>query len=82
MCAVLGIIWLGDIFFNAPVEDFDEDLSKEEQELLSETKRRRLKDGTLQIFKSDFVVEGLLRKLVTVKPGDGAARSDEEGSGD
>ena len=32
MCAVLGIIWLGDIFFNAPVEDFDEDLSREEQE--------------------------------------------------
>lgn len=32
LCAVLGIIWLGDIFFNAPVEDFDEDLSKEEQE--------------------------------------------------
>lgn len=27
LCAVLGII-----FFNAPVEDFDEDLSKEEQE--------------------------------------------------
>ena len=32
LCAVLGIIWLGDIFFNAPEEDFDEDLSKEEQE--------------------------------------------------
>ena len=32
LCAVLGIIWLGDIFFNAPVEDFDTDLSKEEQE--------------------------------------------------
>lgn len=62
--------------------DDEDPLSKEEQELLSETKRRRLKDGTLQIFKSDFVVEGLLRKLVTVKPGDGAARSDEDGSGD
>ena len=32
LCAVLGIIWLGDIFFNAPVEAFDEDLSKGEQE--------------------------------------------------
>lgn len=32
LCAVLGIIWLGDIFFTAPVEDFDEDLSEEEQE--------------------------------------------------
>ena len=32
LCAVLGIIWLGDIFSNAPEEDFDKDLSKEEQE--------------------------------------------------
>lgn len=32
LCAVLGIIWLGDIFFTAPEEDFDEDLSKEDQE--------------------------------------------------
>ena len=32
LCAVLGIIWLGDIFFNAPEEDFDKDLSKEDQE--------------------------------------------------
>ena len=32
LCAVMAIIWLGDIFFNAPVEAFDEDLSKEEQE--------------------------------------------------
>lgn len=45
-------------------------VSKEEQELLSEVKKRRLKDGTLQIFKSEFVVEGLLRKIIEVKPGD------------
>jgi hypothetical protein len=32
LCAVLAIIWLGDIFFSAPEEPFDEDLSKEEQE--------------------------------------------------
>ena len=32
LCAVMAIIWLGDLFFNAPVEAFDEDLSKEEQE--------------------------------------------------
>ena len=53
--------------------DSDEPLSKEEQELLSETKQRRLKDGTLLIFKSDFVVEGLLRKLVTVRADDSAS---------
>jgi hypothetical protein len=45
-------------------------VSKEEQELLSEVKLRRLKDGTLKIFKSEFVVEGLLRKLISVKPSD------------
>ena len=32
LCAVMAIIWLGDIFFSAPEEAFDEDLSKEEQE--------------------------------------------------
>lgn len=48
-------------------KDNDEPVPKEEQELLSEMKRRRLEDGTLQIFKSDFVVEGLLRKIISVK---------------
>ncbi|MDD3915719.1 MAG: SpoIVB peptidase S55 domain-containing protein [Synergistaceae bacterium] len=56
--------------------DEDEPVSKEEQELLSELKQRRLKDGTLQIFKSEFVVEGLLRKLITVTPGN-SSQSDE-----
>jgi hypothetical protein len=32
LCAVLAIIWVWDIFFSAPEEPFDEDLSKEEQE--------------------------------------------------
>ena len=32
LCAVLRVIWLGDIFSNAPEEDFDKDLSKEDQE--------------------------------------------------
>lgn len=60
----------------------EEPVSKEEQELLSEMKRRRLKDGTLQIFKSDFVVEGLLRKIVNVKALNGVLENsaqDEEG---
>ncbi|WP_290682357.1 SpoIVB peptidase S55 domain-containing protein [Aminivibrio sp.] len=52
-------------------KDTEDPVSKEEQELLSEMKKRRLEDGTLQIFKSEFVVEGLLRKIVNVKPGDG-----------
>lgn len=55
----------------------DDPVSKEEQELLSELKQRRLKDGTLQIFKSDFVVEGLLRKLITVS-GDSSQSEEPE----
>jgi hypothetical protein len=51
--------------------DTEDPVSREEQELLSEMKKRRLEDGTLQIFKSEFVVEGLLRKIVNVKQGDG-----------
>lgn len=51
---------------------------KEEQELLSEMKKRRLEDGTLQIFKSEFVVEGLLRKIIDVKPSDGKSGGQQE----
>jgi len=32
LCAVMAIIWLGDLFFTAPEEDFDKDLSREDQE--------------------------------------------------
>ena len=32
LCAVMAIIWLGDLFFTAPEEDFDKDLAKEDQE--------------------------------------------------
>ncbi len=60
-------------------KDSGDPVSKEEQELLSERKARRLKDGTLQIFKSEFVVDGLLRKIITVKPsGDKKFSADEE----
>ena len=30
LCAVMAIIWLGDIFFSTPEEDFDEDLADQE----------------------------------------------------
>lgn len=39
---------------------------QDEDELLSEVKARRIKEGTLRIFKSDYYVEGLLRKTITV----------------
>ena len=32
LCAVLAILWIGDLFFTAPEEDFDKDLSREDQE--------------------------------------------------
>ena len=32
LCTVLAIIWLGDLFFTAPEEDFDKDLSQKDQE--------------------------------------------------
>lgn len=49
---------------------------KEEEELLSELKKRRLKEGTLRIFSSEYVVDGLLRKVLTVEP-----ESSKPGSG-
>ena len=55
LCAVMAIIWLGDLFFTAPEEDFDKDLSKEDQEAealgVVDSMRRELeylrKDGLL-----------------------------------
>ena len=52
--------------------------SKEEREFLSEVKKRRLKDGTLQIFLTDYVVEGLLRKMITVKGSESTKETDGE----
>ena len=43
---------------------------EEEQELRSEQKSRRMKEGTLRIFKSNFFVEGLMRRSVQVLPPD------------
>jgi hypothetical protein len=38
----------------------------EEKEFLSETKARRIKEGTLRVSRSDYVVEGLMRRLIDV----------------
>ena len=32
LCAVLAILWVRDIFSDAPLEDFDKDLAKKDQE--------------------------------------------------
>ncbi len=41
--------------------------AEEEQKLLSEVKKERLKEGTLRVFRSNYYVEGFMRRLVTVK---------------
>jgi hypothetical protein len=41
-------------------------LLPEEKEFLSETKTRRIKEGTLRVSRSDHVVEGLMRRLINV----------------
>jgi hypothetical protein len=50
----------------SPIKDKDED------ELLSEIKVRRIKEGTMRIFKSKYYVDGLLRKTVFVNNPDAA----------
>ncbi|MBN1332811.1 MAG: peptidase S55, partial [Synergistales bacterium] len=44
---------------------------EEEDELLSQVKKRRIEEGTLKIFKSDYFVEGLLRKTIKILPSNG-----------
>ena len=44
---------------------------EEEDELLSQVKKRRIEEGTLKIFKSDYFVEGLLRETIKVLPSNG-----------
>lgn len=41
---------------------------EEDDELLSQVKKRRIEEGTLRIFKSDYFVEGLLRETIKVLP--------------
>jgi hypothetical protein len=48
--------------------------TKEDRELLSQTKERRLDEGTLRIFKTDYVVEGLLREIIQVEPQENDAK--------
>ncbi|MDO4785518.1 MAG: SpoIVB peptidase S55 domain-containing protein [Fretibacterium sp.] len=43
------------------------ELLPEEREFLSETKARRIGEGTLRISRSDYVVDGLMKRLITVR---------------
>jgi len=43
------------------------ELIQEEKEFLSETKSRRIKEGTLKISRSEYVIDGLMRRLINLK---------------
>jgi hypothetical protein len=46
------------------------ELLPEEKEFLSETKTRRIKEGTLRISSSEYVVDGLMKRLISVSDED------------
>ena len=48
-------------------DDESDDFLPEELEFLSETKERRIKEGTLKIFSSDYVVDGMLKRIIHVE---------------
>jgi hypothetical protein len=47
------------------------ELLPEEKEFLSETKARRIKEGTLRISKAEYVVEGMMKRLINVSASSG-----------
>ena len=49
-------------------------LLPEEREFLSETKARRIREGTLRISRSDYFVDGMMKRLITVKGEDEGER--------
>lgn len=40
------------------------DLLPEEEEYLSETKERRIREGSLKIFRSEYYIDGLMRRVI------------------
>lgn len=50
-----------------PKKDRKPDLLPEEEEYLSETKQRRIKEGTLKIYSSDYYIDGLMRRVIHVE---------------
>ncbi len=46
--------------------DHDPDLLPEEQEYLSETKARRIKEGTLKIYSTEYFIDGMMKRLINV----------------
>ena len=45
----------------------NEDFLPEELEFLSETKERRIREGSLKIFSSDYVIDGMMKRIIHVE---------------
>ena len=43
------------------------DLLPEEEEYLSETKARRIEEGTLRIFRSEYFIDGMMKRIIHVE---------------
>ena len=52
----------------AKASDFQEPDADDQDDLLSQVKKKRIEEGTLRVFKSDYYVEGLLRKNLKILP--------------
>ena len=46
--------------------DHEPDLLPEEEEFLSETKTRRIKEGTLKIYSTEYFIDGMMKRLINV----------------
>ena len=42
----------------------------EEEEFLSQTKERRIKEGTLKIFRSEYFIDGMMKRIIHVNSGE------------
>lgn len=49
------------------VSSTDDDLLPEQQEYLSETKARRIKEGTLKVFNSEYFIDGMMKRIIHVE---------------
>ena len=45
-------------------EEREPDLLPEEEEYLSETKERRINEGTLKIYSTEYYIDGLMRRVI------------------
>ena len=43
------------------------DFLPKEQEYLSETKARRIEEGTLKIFSSEYFIDGMMKRIIHVE---------------